>query len=204
MSTVRVPGPLTRLVRRHGFTRSPLCRSTDRVEAGLTAALAVLALLTVLIATVFAINVYQRAQTEAATKTAQQTPVTAVLLTDAALPPADSPEQGVPGDTTALARWQPPNGQQHTAPLWVSADRHAGDRMSIWIDQQGNRVDPPATAWSMTADAVAYGIALLASGWVLLGLLWWAVCHVLGRINAAWWDLDWERTGPGWSRRTSQ
>ena len=68
MSTVRVPGPLTRLVRRHGFTRSPLCRSTDRVEAGITAALAVLALLTVLVATVFAINVYQRARTEAATK----------------------------------------------------------------------------------------------------------------------------------------
>src|SRR5690349_21818534 len=101
MSTVRVPGPLTRLVRRHGFTRSPLRRSTDRIEAGLTAALAVLALLTLLIATVFAINVHQRAQTQATTKAAQQTSVTAVLLTDAALPPADSPEQGVPGDTTA-------------------------------------------------------------------------------------------------------
>jgi hypothetical protein len=204
MSTVRVPGPLTRLVRRHGFTRSPLCRSTDRVEAGITAALAVLALLTVLVATVFAINVYQRARTEAATKAAQQTSVTAVLLTDAVLPPADSPEQGVPGDTTALARWQLPNGQQRTAPLWVNADRHAGDQMLIWIDHDGNRVDPPATPGSMIADAVADGIAVLAGGWMLLGLLWWAVCHVLARINAAWWDLDWARTGPGWSRRTAQ
>jgi hypothetical protein len=26
------------------------------------------------------------------------------------------------------------------------------------------------------------------------------VCHVLDWINAAWWDLDWARTGPGWSR----
>jgi hypothetical protein len=33
MGTVRVPGPLTRLARRHGFTRSSLRRSTDRVEA---------------------------------------------------------------------------------------------------------------------------------------------------------------------------
>ena len=56
----------------------------------------------------------------------------------------------------------------------------------------------------MIADAVAYGIAVLAGGWVLLGGLWWSVCQVLGRINAAWWDLDWTRTGPGWSHRTSQ
>jgi hypothetical protein len=101
MSTVRVPGALTRLARRHGFTRSPLCRSTDRVEAGVTAALAVLTLLTVLLSTVIAISTYQRVQTEVATKATQQP----------------------------------------TAPLSVSTDHHAGDRMSIWIDRQGSRVD---------------------------------------------------------------
>ena len=45
MSTVRVPGPLTRLARRHRFTRSPLRRSTDRVEPAVTAGAAVVALL---------------------------------------------------------------------------------------------------------------------------------------------------------------
>lgn len=204
MSTAGVPGPLTRLARRHGLTRSPLRRNTDRIEAAATAALAVLALLTVLLAVVVAMSTYHRAQTGAASHAAHQSAVTAVLLTDAAVPWTDSPEREVAGQATAVARWQLPDGQQRTAPLWVSADRHAGDRMSIWIDQQGNRVDPPATAWSMIADAVAYGIALLASSWALLGLLWWAVCHVLGRINAARWDLDWARTGPGWSHRTSQ
>jgi hypothetical protein len=149
-------------------------------------------------------SVHQRAQTEAATKAGHQTSVTAVLLTDAAVPFTDLPEQGVAGQATAVARWQLPSGQQRTAPLWVNADRHAGDQMPIWIDHDGNRVDPPATPRSMIADAVAYGIAVLAGGWVLLGLLWWAVRHALARINAAWWDLDWARTGPGWSRRTSQ
>ncbi|HET9118285.1 MAG TPA: hypothetical protein VFN75_09490 [Pseudonocardiaceae bacterium] len=204
MSTVRVPGPLTRLARRHGFTRSPLHRSTDRVEAGVTAALAVLALLTVLLAIVGAISTYHRVHTEATTKATQHTSVTAVLLTDAAVSLTDSPEQGVAGHATAVARWPLPNGQQHTAPLWVSADRHAGDRISIWIDQHGNCVDPPETFWSMIADAVAYGIVVLGGGWMLIGLLWCAVCQVLGRINAAWWELGWARTGPGWSRRTSQ
>ncbi len=203
-STVCVPGPLTRLVRRHGFTRSALRRSTDRVEAGVAAVLAVLALVTVLLATVVAMSTYRQAQSEAATKAAQQASVTAVLLTNAAVPFTDSPEQGVAGHATAVTRWPLPSGQQRTAPLWVSADRHAGDRMLIWIDQLGNRVDPPQTPGSMIADAVAYGIAVLAGGWVLLGGLWWSVCQVLGRINAARWDLDWTRTDPGWSHRTSQ
>jgi len=202
-STACVPGPLTRLARRHGFTRSPLRRSTDRVEAGVTAVLAVLALLTVLLATFFAMSVHQRAQTEVAAKAAHQTSIIAVVLTNAAVPFTNSPEQGVAGQATAVARWQLPNGQQRTAPLWVNADRHAGDQMSIWIDHDGNRVDPPATPGSMIADAVADGIAVLAGGWVLLGLLWWSVCHVLSRINTARWDLDWARTGPGWSRRTA-
>src|SRR5262249_6695534 len=45
MGTVRSPGPLTRLARRHGLVRSPLRRTTDRIEAALTATLAVLAVL---------------------------------------------------------------------------------------------------------------------------------------------------------------
>jgi hypothetical protein len=53
MGAVRVPGPVTRLARRHGLTRSPLRRSADRVEAAVTAMTVVLALL----------ESYHRAQT---------------------------------------------------------------------------------------------------------------------------------------------
>jgi len=116
MSTVCVSGPLIRLARRHGLTGSPLRRSTDRVEAGVTA---VPAMLAVALETVVAMGSYQRAQTEAATEAAQQTSVTAVLLTDAVVPLTDSPEQGVAAAPAALARWPLPNVQQRTAPLWV-------------------------------------------------------------------------------------
>jgi hypothetical protein len=146
MGAVCVPGPLTRLARRHGFTRSSLRRSSDRVEAALTAVTGVLALLAVALASIFAMQSCQRAQSEEATKAAQQIPVTAVLLTDAALQLAQSPEQGMAGEPTALARWQLPNGQQRNAPLWVSADRHAGDQISMWIDHQGNRVGSRRTS----------------------------------------------------------
>lgn len=48
------------------------------------------------------------------------------------------------------------------------------------------------------------GIDLVVGGWVLLGALWWTVCRVLSRINAAWWEGQWAHTGPGWSHRTWQ
>jgi hypothetical protein len=204
MRTVRVPGPLTRLARRHGLTRSPLRRSTDRVEAAVTAVIAVLAVLAMVLASVIAMGSYQRAQSEAATKAAQRTSVTAVLLTDAVMQLAHSPEHSMAAEPTALARWPLPNGQQRTAPLWVGADRHAGDRIAIWIDRQGNRADPPETPALLVANAVVNGVALLAGGWALLGLLWWTACRGLARINAAWWDVQWARIGPGWSRRTWQ
>lgn len=197
MSTSRVPGPLTRLARRHGLTRSPLRRNTDRVEAWVTAGAAVLVVFAALLAAVVAMGIYQRAQTEAATKAARQTSVTAVLLTDAAT-------QGAAGPAIAEVRWPLPNGQQRTAPLSVDTDHRAGDRISIWIDQRGNRVDPPKTSGTMIADAVGLGILFLTGGWVLLGSLWWTACRVLDRINATRWDLDWERTGPGWNRQTWQ
>ena len=47
------------------------------------------------------------------------------------------------------------------------------------------------------ANAVIIGVGLVLGSWVLLGALWWTVGRVLGRINAAWWDVQWARTGPG-------
>jgi len=202
MSTSCVPGPLIRLARRHGLTRSPLRRSTDRVEAWVTAGAAVLVLCVALLAAVVAMGLYQRAQAQAATTAAHQTSVTAVLLTDPATPPADTSEQGGAGQATAVARWPLPHGQQRIAPLWVYTYRHAGDRIPIWIDARGDRVDPPKTSATLIADAVGYGILLFIGGGVLVALLWWTACGVLDRTNATRWDLDWARSGPGWSRQT--
>ena len=95
-----------------------------------------------------------------------------------------------------------PTGSNAPRPLWVYTYCHAGDQISIWIDQRGNRVDPPKTSGTMIA--VGYGVLLLTGGWVLLGSLWGITCCVLDRINAPRWDLDWARTGPAWSRHTWQ
>jgi hypothetical protein len=200
MNTVRAPGALTLLARGHGLVRSPLCRTTDRIEAAVTAVLAILALLVVPLAIIIAMGSYHHELAEAGARGAQPTTVTAVLLTDPELQHATSSERGLSAEITAPARWVLSGGQRHSAPLRVSADRHAGDRVQIWIDRYGNPTDPPPTP----AVMIIIGFDLMLGGWVLLGALWWAVCRVLGQINAAWWDVQWARTEPRWSHRPGQ
>lgn len=204
MTTVRAPGPLTRLARRHGLVRSPLRRTTDRIEAAVTVTVTVVAVLVVLLATITAMRICHRDLIHAAATAAGETSVTAVLLTNAELQYGTSAEQGLTNGTTALARWQLPHGQQRVAPLWVGANLHAGDRMTIWIDQRGNRTDPPETPGFIIANAAVLGVDVVIGGWVVLGALWWIVCRVLSRINMARWDVQWARTEPGWNRRTWQ
>jgi hypothetical protein len=204
MSTDHAPRLLTRLARWHGLGRSSLRRTTDRIEATATVVLVILAVLIVPVAIIIARGTYQRELAEAAAMASHRTPVTAVLLTDAGLQHATPTEPDLTPATTALARWQLPHGQQRSAPLWVSADRHAGDQVSIWIDQHGNRTDPPQPPGLRRATALIIGVELVLGGWVLLGALWWTFCAVLNRINSTWWDVQWARTGPGWSRRTWQ
>jgi hypothetical protein len=204
MSTVRAPGSLTRLARRHGLVRSSLRRTTDHIEAAMTAVLAILALLVVPLATTIATGSYHHERAEAEARNAEHTTVTAVLLTDPELQHATSSEQGLSAEITAPARWVLPNGQQHSAPLPVGTDHHAGDRVPIRIDRYGNRTDPPPTPGVMIINAGVIGFDLMLGGWMLLGALGWAVCRVLGRINAAWWDVQWARTEPRWSHRPGQ
>jgi hypothetical protein len=204
MTTARAPGPLTRLARRHGLVRSPLRRTTDRIEAAVTVTVTVLAVLVVLLATITAMRICHRDLIHAAATAARETSVTAVLLSNAELQGETSAEQGRTTGTSALARWSLPNGQQRVASLWVGANLHAGDRVSIWIDQHGNRTDPPETPAFVIANAAVLGVDVVIGGWVVLGALWWIVCRLLSRINMARWDVQWARTEPGWNRRTWQ
>lgn len=201
MSTVRYPGPLSRLVRRHGLTRSPLHRGTDRIEAFATVLLVVLVVLMVPLSTTIARGEYQHELAAAATAAAGRTEVSAVLVTDADLQETYSNGTTTP-EIIALARWQLPNGRQRLAPLPVKANHHAGDQVPIWIDRHGNRTDPPQSRGRRIANAVATGVAWMVGGWALLGTVWWIVCLLLGRINAANWDAQWARSDPGWRLRS--
>jgi hypothetical protein len=202
--SVRVPGPVTRMRRQHGLVRSSLRRRTDRIEAVVTAVLALLAVVTVPVAVTVGLGSYERGIAEVQATSAQRTKVSAVLVQDPVAPYAPFSDRGAPPPASAAARWQLPNGQPGSGTLRVSADRRAGDRIPIWVDQTGKQVDPPLTAGDVVVSAYVTGIDVILLGWLVLGFLWWAVCQVLRRLNAVQWELQWARTGPGWNHRTWQ
>lgn len=202
MDGIRVPGLPTRLRRRHGLVRSPLRRRTDRIEAMVTAVLALLAVAVVPVAVTLALDSYQRGIAEAQATGAQRTQVTAILEQDAVAQYVPFGDRGIPPQAGAQARWQLPDGQQRTARVPVAADNRAGDRIPIWVDQTGTRAQPPLTSANALVSAWVTGIDVVVLGWLVLWFLWWAVCHVLQRLNAVRWEVQWARTGPGWSHRT--
>ncbi|HEY2723136.1 MAG TPA: hypothetical protein VGI84_00490 [Pseudonocardiaceae bacterium] len=204
MDTVRTPGPFRRLVRSHGLVRSPLRRTTHRIEAALTALLAMLGLVVVPLAATIALGVYQRELAAAAATAAQRTQVSAALLTDPVVAPPAPSEGNLPAEATAMATWKLPSGQQFTDRLRVDRDLRAGQTVQIWSDRQGHRTIAPKSPGDVLAAALIIGIDLVILGWLLLGALWWLACRGLDRINSVWWEIQWAETGPRWSRRTWQ
>jgi hypothetical protein len=204
MDTMRVPAPLTRLRRRHGLVRSPLCRRTDRIEAVVSAALVLFAALVVPLAVTVALGSYQRGLTDAAATRTERTAVTAILEQDPVPQYAPFSDRAVSPPASAESRWQLPNGRQVAGVLAVSSDKRAGDRIPIWVDQAGKRVDPPLTSKNVFVSALVTGIDMAVLGWMVLWFLWWVVCQVLNRLNDVQWEVQWARTGPGWNHRTSR
>lgn len=202
MDTVRMPGPLTRLRRRHGLVRSPLRRRTDRIEAVVSAALVLLAMLVVPLAVTVSLDSYQRSITDAAATRTERTAVTAILEQDPVPRYAPFSDRAVSPPAGAESRWQLPNGWQVTGVLAVSSGKRAGDRIPIWVDRAGRRVDPPLTSGNVLVSALVTGIDMAVLGWLVLWFLWWVVCQVLNRLNDVQWEVQWARTGPGWNHRT--
>lgn len=202
MDTVGVPGPLTRLRRRQGLVRSSLRRRTDHIEALVTVVVALLAVVVVPVAVMVALGSFQRGLADAAAASAQRTAVTAILEQDALPQYTPLGDHGGSPVVSAVARWQLANGQQGRGILRVSSGKRAGYRIPIWVDQTGQRVAPPLTSGTVFVSALMTGVDLTFLGWLVLGLLWWAVCRVLNRVNAVRWEIQWARTGPGGNHRT--
>lgn len=194
--------PLSMLARRHGLVRSPLRRPTDRVKGVLAMVLAVLAVLVVPLALSMATGAYHRELAEAAVRTTERTMVTAVLTSDAAVQGSPAARWETPPRAVAPARWRLPDGRAGSGQLPVAVGQRAGAQLPIWVDHEGNRTQPPQTREAAVTTALVIGIDVVILGWLSLGVLWWTAGQVLDRINAAWWDVQWARIGPRWSRQS--
>ncbi|MFD6066922.1 MULTISPECIES: Rv1733c family protein [Amycolatopsis] len=180
---------------RHGlwFTRNPLIRWSDRLEAALVIGVVLLTLLAIPFAAAVGSEAYAEGRKRAAEEAANRQETTAVLLADA--PPVRVRLDGVPLDekVEAIARWAAPGGLIREGVVTVDAGSATGNEVRIWLDASGHPVEAPAT----DADALSRGIGVGAGlwlGWLALVTGVFLVCRAaLARGRAAEWAREWQR-----------
>ena len=165
------------------FSRNPLMRTSDRVEAAVTA----LAVLLVLVATACTGVIGTMIRDTETQNYLEQARTRHVLVANA----VDDSTPAGSADTTAStvhARWQV-NSIDHADVITSRYAVKAGEPLQIWVDNDGNLVDQPTPI--ARADRDAWVAALV--GWLIVAV---AAAHVVAVVRdhvKRMRDAQWER-----------
>lgn len=170
------------------FGRSPLNRTADRVQAWAVAvALVLLAAAIIPAATVGRLG-YEAHEQAVAADIAARHAVEATARTDAT---ADATGAESPTTTFRVdVRWTDQNGG-HLGVTTVDGPVKAGDRVPVWVTDQGTITTPPPSA----ADSRTTLLGIVSLTWLLLaGAVAGAYALLRSRLNRGR-DREWDR---GW------
>ena len=187
----------TWLARRLGLDHNPLRRRTDKIAAGLAAALMAVFLVGAPVLAAVTVGWVGRATAaeQQAGRSWRQVPA---VLEQAAVVPAAVESLG---QSWVRARWIAPDGRSHAGQIPVRGALPAGRTVPLWVDTAGFPEGPPPARRAVVArQAAAAGIAAVSLGIVLLCLAG-AGRWVLDRRRLAEWETGWAAVGPQWTRR---
>jgi hypothetical protein len=176
------------------FSRSPLVRRSDRLEASVRLLALILALLLIAPAAAFGTSVYDEQKQTAARQSAEWHTVDATAVDNSVV----VSRFGAAGYRTHV-RWRA-GGADHNAWFVGPQNLRVGDQTSVWVNRRGEYVGPPQTRDQVSA--ASFGAAALL--WLgLTGSLYivvetlrlWLDHKRYGRWAAEWRALD--RDGKG-------
>ncbi|MCX5554638.1 hypothetical protein [Streptomyces sp. NBC_00038] len=103
--------------------------------------------------------------------------------------------------STTAVRWTGPDGTTRTGDAEVKTGLRAGDRATVWTDDQGARTGEPAGPAEVEARGGLSGA--VAAGGVCAVLLTggWVVRRRLDVHRAGEWEREWAEVGPQWARK---
>jgi hypothetical protein len=161
------------------FGRNPLLRRADRIEALVTLAALVVALVAIPVVGVVGAMSYDARERIYVQEARERHAIVATV--------AYTGIDGA-GRTYVQARWPVAAGER-TGSLEPGTAAKVGDRTEIWVDKDGNLVDPPTPTWHAVGDAVAAAEATLLMVGIAITSL---VAGVRSRLDRAR-DAQWER-----------
>lgn len=191
------------LVNALGVNRNPLRRPIDRLAAGITLLLLMAALIAAPVAGMFGSSLHTELTQRAAESAATTRPVEAVLAT--------GPEMNIPVSevyshdalsSTAVAEWRV-GLRTHSATIQVPANATAGETVTVWVDQAGDRVPQPASSGSIATSAIFAALLVLLVAELTCFALITAIQGIARRISARAWTREWLHLQHGgtWSQR---
>ncbi|MBT2394552.1 hypothetical protein [Streptomyces sp. ISL-100] len=191
--------------RRH----SPLCRTTDLVEAWVT--FVVILLITLAAPAVgWLCGTLTRAALQESVRVQheQRRPTTAVVVR-AAPARAMIPDPEVGSEhatrTQVVAKWTAYDGTRHTGTVTTTRRTgRPGDRFQVWTNEQGQVVGRPLDDTTASTHAAIAGIGAAAATAALFEggrrlVVWRLMLRRYARLDQAWAKAgpDWGRTGAG-------
>lgn len=198
-ATRRERSRLARCARSLGLGRNPLRRRSDRIEAAIRLALAI-----VLIAVVPLVAIYagqwagHAAARQARTQLAADRQVSAVLMH--AAPPNAYPDPYASAQTSkVLAQWRPPGMAPKTGYVSAPVGSPKGSVVRIWVDPTGAATTPPATQRDVVTAVFAAVMLTCTALPATLVILAMTALHMLNRRRMRALDAEWRTIGPLWS-----
>jgi hypothetical protein len=186
-----------RLVRRLGLGRNPLRRRTDRLEAGIMAALLGIFLVgapmsAILLARATQAGIHRELQVQRSWHHAP-----AVVLRSAPSAPRSGP-QADRALAWVPAMWTVTGGRQRTGEVQVLAGTRAGTTIRIWVDAAGHLTSPPWPRSQLEGMVTGTEVVLPITIAILLLAVARLVHWLMDRRRLAEWEREWASAGPGW------
>lgn len=176
-----------------------LRRGSDRLEIAILWLAMLTSLLLMPVSAAIGTSVARDQLDQSAETRASGTVVVATTLAAVPINPASSVAVSMP----APATWTDGTGVQRTLTVQVPQGTRAGTLVKVWLDRDGNPVEPPRPSGVIALYGAIVGIGLfvcgLAGAWFLVAV----VRALLDRWRYARWQSEWRRVAPPIGRRRS-
>jgi hypothetical protein len=193
-------GRIHRPLRRIGFGRNPLRRSSDQIQVIVWAGLVVAFLIGAPLASMYASHgIYIYALRARRAQAMAWHPVPALVLH--VKPVVTALETTGRPPALLVLRWMKPDGSSQTGQVTRAGNIATGSTVTVWTDKKGQLTQPPLSRTEVADRATCAAVAAPMALALPLAAVGGLVSFILDRSRVARWGAEWEVVGPKWVGR---